>query len=86
MTDDIHDSAARLCSASPVEERLERARNFPHNTCAVSRHAQMIGEEMLNNEETRNAGESIPVVVAALYEERSKNQSNRESVQSPAVP
>jgi hypothetical protein len=63
------DSAARLCSLSCLE-RLERARNFPHNTCAASRHAQMIGEEMLRKEGEKTEAESILATVAALYEAR----------------
>lgn len=70
-------SAPTLGSLCMVD-RAEKARNFPHNTCAASRHAQVIGEAMArglfvcdgDSECSRNAGESILAVVAALYEAR----------------
>lgn len=52
--------------------RAEAARNFPSQTCAASRHAQMIGEDMRNGVVDPEAGESILSTVASLWEARAR--------------
>lgn len=60
--------------ADDLVQRLESARDFPNNTCPSSRHAQMIGESLVNGhlltEELEHCGNSILSTVAALYETR----------------
>ena len=58
-------------------KRLNAARDFPHNTCPASRHAQLMGERLLKRQtchdiadDPHHAGESILLTVAALYEAR----------------
>jgi hypothetical protein len=60
-------------------DRLEAARKFPDNTCAASRHTQMIGESLLGGdqyplltEEPEHCAVSLLAVVAALYETRTE--------------
>ena len=55
----------------------EDARRFPDNTCPASRHAQMIGEALVNGdpcpqltEDPAHCGESILATVAALWKAR----------------
>jgi len=60
-----------------VVKRLRKARNFPTNTCPFSRHAQMIGENLVRGkpypmlqEDAEHCGGSILATVLALYEAR----------------
>lgn len=62
-----------------MARRLNKARNFPTNTCPASRHAQMIGEALVAGkpypmltEEACHCGMSILSTVASLYEERTE--------------
>jgi hypothetical protein len=57
--------------------QLRKSRNFPTNTCPYSRHAQMIGENLVRGkpypmlqEEPEHCGGSILATVLALYEAR----------------
>lgn len=55
--------------------RMDKARDFPANTCPASRHAQQIAEAMLKGREvdtSAHAGESIAATVTALWETRTK--------------
>lgn len=58
-------------------KRLDAARDFPHNTCPASRHAQLMGQRLLAGktchdiaDDPHHAGESILLTVVALYEAR----------------
>ena len=60
-------------------EPISDARNFPHNTCPASRHAEIIGKALVNGkpypmltEEPEHCGESILSVVQSLYAARTK--------------
>ena len=60
-------------------EPIGDARNFPHNTCPASRHAEMIGKALVKGrpypmltEEPEHCGESILSVVQSLYAARTK--------------
>jgi len=56
----------------------DAARDFPRNTCAASRHAQMVAEAMsdgVHGEELREAGESILASVAALWKLRTETRA-----------
>jgi hypothetical protein len=60
-------------------EQISDARNFPHNTCPASRHAEIIGKALVNGkpypmltEEPEHCGESILSVVQSLYAARTK--------------
>lgn len=64
-----------------LKARLSRARRFPHNTCPSSRHAQMIGENLLAgkhdsavHDDPKHGGGSILGTVAALYECRTQRE------------
>ena len=59
--------------------RVNRARNFPTNTCPASRHVQMIGEALLRgrnylmiDEEPEHVGGSLLSVVESLYKARTE--------------
>lgn len=59
--------------------RVNRARNFPVNTCPASRHVQMIGEAMIKgkpysqlDEEPEHVGGSLLSVVESLYKARTE--------------
>lgn len=59
--------------------RVDRARNFPKNTCPASRHVQMIGEALIKgqkyhmiDEEPEHVGGSLLAVVEALYKARTE--------------
>jgi hypothetical protein len=67
--------------------RIEAARNFPTNTCAASRHVQIMGETLgagypypMLDEERAHCATSLLAVVASLYEARA---SLSEYAQSP---
>lgn len=58
---------------------LRKVRNYPTNTCPCSRHAQMIGENLVREkpypmlqEEPEHCGGSILATVLALYEARTE--------------
>lgn len=60
-----------------IMRRVRDARDFPSNTCAASRHAQIIGEHLVKGrpypmlqDEPEHCGLSILATVAALYEAR----------------
>lgn len=60
-----------------VLARMDVARDFPVNTCAASRHAAIIAEDLLDGtpmdpRDMQHCGESIAATVAALYETRTK--------------
>lgn len=59
--------------------RVHAARAFPTNTCAASRHVQIMGEQLaagqpypMLQEEPVHCAESLLAVVAALYEARTQ--------------
>lgn len=59
--------------------RADVARNFPDNTCAASRHAEMIARKMVEKggypmlaEEPEHCAISILSTVVSLYEARTK--------------
>lgn len=59
--------------------RLNRARNFPVNTCPASRHAATIGERLIYGkpypmltEEPEHCGGSILSVVESLWKARTE--------------
>ena len=62
-----------------LKRRVNKARQFPHNTCPASRHVQMMadglsskhGYPMLQEEPDHCAG-SLYATVAALYEARTE--------------
>lgn len=70
MAQDANAKSAPTLGSLCLIDRLKRARDFPHNTCAASRHAEMIGKEMLRKEGETTEAESILATVAALYEAR----------------
>lgn len=60
-------------------EQVDKARNFPYNTCPSSRFLQQIGESLINKqmhpmlvEETKHCGETMLWVVLDLYELRTR--------------
>jgi hypothetical protein len=62
-----------------LKRRAERARKFPENTCAASRHVHMIalqltigGHSPMIEDDPRYCGESMLAVCAALWEARDK--------------
>jgi hypothetical protein len=62
-----------------IIKRLRKVRSFPTNTCPYSRHAQMMGENLVREkpypmlqEEPEHCGGSILATVLALYEARSE--------------
>lgn len=71
------DEAIAIMRKEP--EPIGDARNFPHNTCPASRHAEMIGKALVKGrpypmltEEPEHCGESILSVVQSLYAARTK--------------
>jgi hypothetical protein len=69
--------------------RVDKERDFPSNTCAASRHAQMIGEYLARKkpyamltEEPDHCGGSILSTVASLYEARSRVRRLKEAMDS----
>lgn len=68
-------------------KRADKARQFPANTCAASRHVQMIGEALAKGntypmlyEEPEHCAESMLSVVAALWEARSEIERLRAAI------
>lgn len=64
-------------TAKTLIRRMDKARDFPANTCAASRHAQQIAERLIrgvdmDSDRTEHAGESIAWTVAELWEARTK--------------
>ena len=62
-----------------VLRRINRARNFPVNTCPASRHVQMIGEALsrgrkyhMIDEEPEHVGGGLLSVVESLYKARTE--------------
>lgn len=71
MTQEENEMSAPMLGS--MAQRADLARDFPHNTCAASRHAQMVAEAMASGvygDDLRDAGESILAVVASLWELR----------------
>ena len=69
------------------KSRADRARDFPRNTCAASRHAQMVAEAMsdgVHGDDLRDAGSSILSVVASLWELRTAARL-QEAMSTPAT-
>lgn len=63
-----------------LERRVNKARAFPHNTCAASRHLHLIATELAKGrpypmlqEEPQHCAESILAVLASLWELRAKH-------------
>ena len=67
-----------------LQQRLDKARKFPKNTCAASRHAQMLGETLSSGkqltDDREHCGESILATVAALYEARTEIQRLKDAL------
>lgn len=66
-------------AASPDVQAMEKARIGPHVTCPASRHAAMIAEALVKGqaypmlaEDPAHCGETIAVVVAALWNARAE--------------
>lgn len=62
-----------------VIRRVNRARNFPINTCPASRHVHMIGEYLIRGkpypmieEEPEHVGGSLLSVVESLFKARTE--------------
>ena len=62
-----------------LRRRVERARNFPENTCPASRHLHLMAEALLRpggypmlTEEPEHCAESILSVLEALWKARTK--------------
>lgn len=62
-----------------LKRRIAKARKFPMNTCAASRHVQIMGEKLptkggypMLQEEPEHCAQSILATVAALYEVRTQ--------------
>lgn len=60
-----------------LKRRINRARNFPNNTCPASRHVQMIGECLASgrkyhmiDEEPQTVAGSLLAVVECLFKAR----------------
>ena len=69
--------------------RMDKARDFPANTCPASRHAQQIAEAILKKgrevDTSAHAGESIAATVTALWETRTKlATARREAIEECA--
>jgi hypothetical protein len=71
--------------------RVNRARNFPTNTCPASRHVQIIGEALIRgrkyhmiDEEPEHVGESLLSVVESLYKARTEIYELRARLGMPA--
>lgn len=57
--------------------KMQKAKNFPDNTCPASRHVQLMAEELAKNgeyhmiqEDPKHVAGSLASVVASLYETR----------------
>lgn len=68
------DDKARLKN---LRRRVNRARNFPENTCSASRHLHMIAEQMaagkpypMLQEEPEHCAETMLSVLEALWKAR----------------
>lgn len=73
-----------------VIRRVNRARNFPINTCPASRHVQMIGEALIRgqkyhmiDEEPEHVGGSLLSVVESLFKARTEIDTLREKLGMP---
>jgi hypothetical protein len=62
-----------------LRRRVNRARNFPHNTCPSSRHVHMMADYLIRYgkyqmliDEPKHCGESMLVVLEALWKARTK--------------
>jgi hypothetical protein len=71
--------------------RVNRARNFPTNTCPASRHVQIIGEALIRgrkyhmiDEEPEHVGESLLSVVESLYKARTEIDELRARLGMPS--
>lgn len=76
-----------------IIKRLRKVRSFPTNTCPCSRHAQMIGENLVRDkpypmmqEEPEHCGGSILATVLALYEARGEIAKLKENNSTPRLP
>lgn len=85
--------------AKDLVRHLRKARSFPTNTCPYSRHAQMIGENLIRSkpypmlqEDPEHCGGSILATVLALYQARDEIEalksklSPQELRPSPSAP
>lgn len=61
-----------------LRRRVDRARNFPHNTCPASRHVQMMAEGLLHGgyamlqEEQEHCAISMLATVESLWKARTE--------------
>jgi hypothetical protein len=67
-----------------LRRRVNKARDFPNNTCGASRHLHMIADALSSRkpypmlqEEPEHCAESIYAVIAALWEIRSAAEAKR---------
>jgi len=70
------DDKARLKN---LRRRVNRARNFPENTCSASRHLHMIAEQMaagkpypMLQEEPEHCAETMLAVLESLWKARTE--------------
>jgi hypothetical protein len=69
-------------------KELRKARQFPVNTCPYSRHAQMIGENLVREkpypmlqEEPEHCGGTILATVLSLYQARTEVEKARQIIE-----
>jgi hypothetical protein len=69
--------------------RVNRARNFPVNTCPASRHVQMIGEALIKgqkysmiDDEPEHVGGSLLSVVESLFKARTEIARLRQALEA----
>jgi len=81
----------RMDDPANMIRRVNRARNFPTNTCSSSRHVQMIGEALIRGkpylmieEEPEHVGGSLLAVVEALYKARTEIDRLRAKLGMPS--
>lgn len=62
-----------------AQRRVERARDFPHNTCPASRHLHLIADALASgktypmlNEEPESCAETMYAVLESLWKLRSR--------------
>lgn len=76
---------------SNVIRRVNRARQFPINTCPASRHVHMIGEALIRgkkyhmiDEEPEHVGGSLLSVVESLFKARTEIDKLRKKLGMPS--
>lgn len=70
-------------------QRVEAARNFPHNTTPASRHVAMIGRDLVEDgksfsldDDPQHCGESMLLTVADLWETKNKIHELKKFIKS----